>query len=43
MAIAHFLANEIFIACVGVILNPCSASLAALLCSSVANSTKAIS
>lgn len=40
---AYFLANEIFMACVGVILKPCNASLAALLCSSVVNSTKAIS
>lgn len=39
----YFFANEIFIACVGVILKPCSASLAALLCSSVANSTNAMS
>lgn len=30
-------------ACVGVILNPCNASLAALLCNSVENSTNAIS
>lgn len=42
-AAPYFLANEIFIACVGVILKPCRASLAAPLCSSVANSTKAIS
>lgn len=39
----YFLAKVIFMACEGVILNPCRASLAALLCSSVANSTNAIS
>lgn len=37
------MANDIFIACVGVILKPCRASLAALLCNSVENSTNAMS
>merc|ERR1719187_1671444 len=40
---AYFLAKLIFIAVVGVILNPCKASLAAADCISFSNSTKAIS
>lgn len=40
---SHFLANVIFMACVGVILNPCKALLAAPDCVSFSNSTKAIS
>lgn len=39
----YFLAKEIFMACEGVILKPPSASLAAPLCTSEPNSTKAIS
>merc|ERR1712218_450250 len=41
--IIYFLANEIFIAAVGVILNPCKASRAAADCTSFSNSTNAIS
>lgn len=43
LQLIYFLANVIFMAWVGVILNPWRASLAALLCNSVANSTNAIS
>lgn len=39
----YFLANEIFIALVCVILKPCSASRAAPACTSFSNSTKAMS
>jgi len=39
----YFLANDIFIAALGVILNPWRASLAAADCASFSNSTKAMS
>lgn len=40
---SYFLANDIFIALVWVILKPCSASRAAPACTSLSNSTKAMS
>lgn len=41
--LGYFLANEIFMECDGVILNPCKASFAAADCISFSNSTKAMS